>query len=51
MPENDEQKSELVEAARVMVTPEPPFGVFISEAIEAAERFQMDAEARKQQNK
>jgi len=51
MPENTEDKTELVEASRVMAAPEATFSQFITEAFEAAERFAADAEARKRQNK
>jgi len=50
MPKEATDKTELTEAARVMVQPEPGFVTFMAEAIEAAERFAGDAKAPKPQN-
>lgn len=50
MPKELEDKTELVEAARVMAAPPVEFVQFMSAAMDAAEQFDADAEARKPQN-
>jgi hypothetical protein len=50
MPKEQADKTELVEAARVMASPPAKFVQFMTDAMDAAEQFAADAEARKGQN-